>query len=176
MILPQEEDELLSCLSRVVDGLLRLSHEWNAELDKLLERVFVTLSEVVKDDEPLLTPVLDCGRRSCRVLLRMGRLHSAAVYAFKLMDADLLIEVILRAKIAGDATLESRASHLLDLIRDEYSSSCSSITESTSDDTCSTTSSGSSCSTCDGSQVDNTTTEMSRLQLGNAAPSPLRNY
>lgn len=164
---------LLSCFMRVVNSLLTCP---SPTADDLLQRVITTVLDRLSSDKDengqLTDPVLDAARRSCRVMMRKGRLHSAAAYALRLQDADLLVELVLYARKAGDESLVAQATTILDCIRDDLSSASSGgraslsssgsrtrsssqassyISGSCASSGCSgsSDSSGSSCSTCD---------------------------
>ena len=145
---------LLGYFARVVNALLQQPQTKAPITDKLLEKMILHLIETVGDDEALIGPVLDAARKSFRLLSMRNRLHNAAVYALKLEDADLLVELALLARASGDQSLLQRASATLACVRESYSSESSSGSGST----CSSyTTSGSSsrshsslsCSTCD---------------------------
>lgn len=163
----QEEDVLLGCLMKVVNGLL---HQISPVADNLLERVMTNLLDAVRGDDALAEPVFDAARRCCRAMFRRDRLQLAAVYALRLQDADLLVELVLHARRAGDEALVSQATTILDCVRDGFSStsSASSRTSRTSSYTSSSSSSTDSCSTCDESHpVENDPShQLSNLRLG----------
>lgn len=162
-----EEDMLLSCLMKVVNGLL---HQPSPVADNLLERVITNLLDAVRGDDALSEPVLDAARRCCRAMFRRGRLQLAAVYALKLQDSDLLIELVLHARKAGDDALVSQATTILDFIRDGFSSTNSSGSRSSrsSSYSSSTEDTSETCSTCDESHPieDNPSHQLSNLRLG----------
>lgn len=163
----QEEDVLLSCLMKVVNRLL---HQPNPAADNLLEKVITHLLDAVRGDDALAEPVFDAARRCCRAMLRRGRLQLAAVYALRLQDADLLVELILHARKAGDEALVSQATTILDCVRDGFTSSSSTSSRSSRTSSYTSTSSGSSgsCSTCDGSHPveSDPSNQLSNLRLG----------
>ena len=155
----QEEDTLLGCFIKVVNGLLLQS---GPVTESLLVKAVNGVLDSARGDDQLLEPVLDAARRSCRLLLRRQRLQQASVFAFRLHDVDLLVELILYARKAQDEGLTNQAMAVLDLVRDEYSSASSSGSSSHASSYLSTSSSSSStCSTCDHHQ------ELSNLRLGN---------
>ncbi|XP_057377420.1 WD repeat-containing and planar cell polarity effector protein fritz-like [Daphnia carinata] len=161
-----EEDVLLSCLVKVVNGLL---HQPNPVADNLLERVIINLLGTVRGDDALAEPVFDAARRCCRAMFRRGRLQLAAVYALRVQDPDLLIELVLHARNAGDEALVSQATTVLDCVRDEFSSTSSSTRSSRSSSYISSSSSDTSesCSTCDESHSthDDPSHQLSNLNL-----------
>lgn len=157
---------MLSCLVKVVNGLL---HQPNPVADSLLERIIINLLGIVRGDDALAEPVFDAARRCCRAMFRRGHLQLAAVYALRLQDPDLLIELVLHARHAGDEALVAQATTVLDCVRDGFSSTSSS-TESRSSSYISSSSSDTSesCSTCDESHSthDDPSHQLSNLNLG----------
>ena len=140
----QEEDVVLGCLVKVVNSLLA------QQADNLLEKVVTNLLDAVRGDDALAGPVFDAARRSCRAMFRRGRLQLAAVYALRLQDADLLVELVLHARKAGDEALVSQATTILDCVGFSSTSSSRSCTTTSS---YSTSSSSGSCSTCEDEPV-----------------------
>ena len=154
---------MLGCLMRVVNGLLQ--HP-SPNADDLLQRVITSVLDRVPKGDDLADPVFDAARRSCRAMLRKGRLQIAAVYALRLQDPDLLVELVVHARKAGDESLVVQATTILDCVRDGLSTSASgsstcsgsrssSRTSSYISGSCSS-SSGSSCSTCDDHEEEET--------------------
>jgi hypothetical protein len=163
-----EEDVLLSCLVKVVNGLL---HQPNPAADNLLERVITNLLTAVRGDDALAEPVFDTARRCCRAMFRRGRLQLAAVYALRVQDPDLLVELVLHARKAGDEALVSQATTILDCVRDGFTSTSSSSSRSSRSSSYTSSSSSDtseSCSTCDESHSANNdqSVQLSNLNLG----------
>lgn len=163
-----EEDVLLSCLVKVVNGLL---HQPNPAADNLLERVITNLLTAVRGDDALAEHVFDTTRRCCRAMFRRGRLQLAAVYALRVQDPDLLVELVLHARKAGDEALVSQATTILDCVRDGFTSTSSSSSRSSRSSSYTSSSSSDtseSCSTCDESHSANNdqSVQLSNLNLG----------
>lgn len=137
----------------MVNGLLQDS---SPNADDLLQKLITNvLDRVPSGDDELADPILDAARRSCRAMLRKGRLHSAAVYALRVQDPDLLVELVLHARKAGDEALVAQATTILDVVRDGLTTSGSSSSDRSSSRASSyisgsytSSSSDSSCSTC----------------------------
>ena len=159
----EDEDNILRCFIRLVNGLLLHS---SPAADNLLERVVTRVLDALKGQDSLVEPVYDAARRCCRAMLRRKRAHLAASYALRLQDMDLLVELILHARKQNDDGLVTQATAVLDCLRDEFSSSSSTSSRTSSS---SYTTSASSCSTCDDthSSPSAPAQELSNLNIGN---------
>ena len=161
----QEEDTLLGCFIKVVNGLLLQS---GPVAEALLVKAVNGVLDSADGDDQLLEPVLDAARRSCRLLLRRQKLQQASVFAFRLHDVDLLVELILHARQSGDEPLANQATNILDLVRDELSSGSSSSMSHVSSylSSSASSSSTSTCSTCEEDITPPLHQDLSNLQLG----------
>ena len=181
----KDEDVLLACFTLVVNAMSKLAaHQSSAAVEKLLEKAIIPLIDLIKDDDALAAPICDAARKTFRLLLRRKRLHSAALYALKVRDADLLVELICHARAAGDQpALVNQATSVLDSVRAAYTSGSSTssgstrssytISSSGSSSSSSSRSRSSSCSTCDdnhtppdASDVVGVQSQLSNVQLG----------